>query len=79
MAFSSGLKDVITRESQEGKSRAPAGAPFLTQTINVEVVDWKALPDGIRPYQTGRRAELADLLLLLREALETRGDDGSQL
>lgn len=55
------------RRSQDGK------------VISAEVVDGKAPPDKIRCFQTGRCAELAHLLLLLRETLEAKGDDGSLL
>lgn len=76
MEFSFGLKDVITCNERctgrgIGKLSAPFGAPLLTNTIyaNAEDVDWKALPDKIRCFQTGCRAELADVLLLQRETL----------
>lgn len=57
------------RDLQEGKLQtlcAPFRGPPLTKTIyaNAEGWRWKALPDKIRCFQTGCRAELADVLSL---------------
>lgn len=62
------------RDLQEGKLQtlcSPFWWPLLTKTIyaNAKGWRWKALPDKIRCFQTGCRAELADVLSLQRGTL----------